>query len=413
MKKYVKNVSYSFLLAGLVFVSGFSTAHASTLSEMQNQVSDILTQVQQLPGNTMELLQLKVSLLTGALSLQQKVNALIQQSLQTQPTSTTSNILTGALSALTLPVGCTASAPTWGDVTGSMVTWNVNCGHQDNNDARTTFGRILPAQGWRFCDAGLGSAHWYKGDVMLYIKGDLSLGHGVGQDRDADLVAQCSQSASQIQTTNTNQPKPSVSILSPVAGQTYHNGEKSVITNIQWTTQNFGGMKVSIVLYGKAVHKVLANEIANTGIFAWAADTSLASGPYTIRVMGVVPGSEKGPYGEATVSFNLNTFIPQPTISVISPTAGMVLSNGEKDVITNIRWETTNFGNMGVTIVLDGVNNGIHKTLAIDAINTGTFLWLSDTTIPDGAYQLRLLGTIPGSEKGPFGIATSGYFTLQ
>ncbi len=81
MKKYVIGL----LLTGLVFVSGTTSAHAATLLDMQAQVSNILTQVQQLPNDTIAELQLKVSLLTGALSLQTQVNALIQKGGGQQP----------------------------------------------------------------------------------------------------------------------------------------------------------------------------------------------------------------------------------------------------------------------------------------------------------------------------------------
>ena len=75
MKKYLTGL----LMLGLVFMSGASPAHASMLTDMQAQVSTILTQVSLLPSNTISELQLKVSLLTGALGLQQQVNALILQ----------------------------------------------------------------------------------------------------------------------------------------------------------------------------------------------------------------------------------------------------------------------------------------------------------------------------------------------
>ncbi|MFA6006475.1 MAG: hypothetical protein WC764_01960 [Candidatus Paceibacterota bacterium] len=442
MKKYLAGL----LMTGLVFVAGAGLAQASTLTDMQAQVSNILTQVQQLPSDTIAQLQLKVSLLTGALGLQRQVNTLIQHESSTISAQTAQQSVDwrSQNASQNIPI-LSSLSPTSGVVGTSVAIQGENIAVYD---------RIILLGGQAGLSYGVAR---YRGEATIYrgVAGGMGQGasgsffyfiiptqgtiggctgcapapivtlpagvYDVRVEKSGYTGSGPTSNSMQFQLIDTVAPtpnvvispaNPSISISSPVAGQTYYNGEKDVISNIQWSTSNFGGMSVSIVLDGPAIHKVLADTIPNTGNYTWHSDTTLPSGNYTIRIIGVVPGSEKGPFGEATTAFYLNTYVPAPTISVISPTTGNVLSNGEKAVITHVQWTTSNFNGLNVSIVLEGSGNGIYKTIANTVPNTGTYAWATDSTVPSGIYRLRLMGVVPNSEKGPFGEAYSGYFTI-
>jgi hypothetical protein len=108
------------------------------------------------------------------------------------------------------------------------------------------------------------------------------------------------------------------------------------------------------------------------------------------------------------------SYVAPTSISVTYPQAGYSLDNsGAKDSgqIATIQWNEQN-GDYPVNIWLTNQNGQIIKLLANQIADTGSYVWLYDSTLPTGTYQIQIDVAYPSGKSGQ-NTAYSGYFTLQ
>ncbi len=97
----------------------------------------------------------------------------------------------------------------------------------------------------------------------------------------------------------------------------------------------------------------------------------------------------------------------QPSITVISPTAGSQLTAGQT---YNITWTSSNLLCPNISINLLSNNTSV-KTIANAISNSGNYSWIVDSSIPSGSYSVAVgnCGALsPGGEVG----AQSGIFSI-
>ncbi len=117
---------------------------------------------------------------------------------------------------------------------------------------------------------------------------------------------------------------PSITLVYPQGGETLDNGGKTNIATIQWSTQNFGNLNVSIYLKdaNNNIIRQIAIDTSNAGSYAWAADPTLASGSYKLDVEAETiepPANEVAVSGMFTVTTDV---APTPLITIVQPIAG-------------------------------------------------------------------------------------------
>lgn len=92
---------------------------------------------------------------------------------------------------------------------------------------------------------------------------------------------------------------------------------------------------------------------------------------------------------------------PQPSITIISPNQAVI--NAEKgDGTMNILWTTQNWNGLPLNIDLLG-SDGSTRSIATSVINTGSYTWHLDTSIPAGNYTIHIYtgqNTLNLNEKG-------------
>ena len=102
------------------------------------------------------------------------------------------------------------------------------------------------------------------------------------------------------------------------------------------------------------------------------------------------------------------------TIALTYPQAGNVLANNSaksNNQIATIRWNEQN-GKYPISLWLQNSNGQIVKAIATNIANTGSYVWVSDPSLPTGTYKIRIDVRYPSGASGQ-GSASSGYFTLQ
>jgi len=120
-----------------------------------------------------------------------------------------------------------------------------------------------------------------------YVEGGNSPSFGIGL-----LCSTCTKD------TVTNQANtPYIKITHPLIGYSLSNGGKTAIGYINWTTQNFGNLRVNINLISSSGYsiKTIAENIANTGSYYWQNDPSIPTGKYQI----LLGSADKGPSAES------------------------------------------------------------------------------------------------------------------
>jgi len=95
------------------------------------------------------------------------------------------------------------------------------------------------------------------------------------------------------------------------------------------------------------------------------------------------------PTEEQTIS-NIPSSQPKSDISILYPTSNQTLTNDPKfhTPIASLLWKTKSTNIKNVTVDLRDQNGVIIKNIASNVVNTGTFVWFSDATIPNGVYQI-------------------------
>lgn len=125
--------------------------------------------------------------------------------------------------------------------------------------------------------------------------------------------------------------------------------------------------------------------------------TYAKSGTYNIRVTGWTADGKKI---INTISVNIGD-ITKPSITVLSPNGGEVLSGGE---VYQIKWDGKNFPNNSYVGIVLVDTNSINTYLFSDwnsssTVNDGVENWTIPSSIPTGSYRIRIWCGIKNSER--------------
>ncbi len=267
--------------------------------------------------------------------------------------------------------------------------------------------------------------------ILIVIIALLVIGGGVyiyeNEKVEVPVVADnTTQQSSQAQQTNNRQnsaiiktnpvssavpDKSSLTVSSPNGQEVWVNGSKQII---RWTSEGSDASQpVNIFLERKSPNDtqfwnidMIATNQPGSGSYTWTVsskDTTgniVANAQYKILI-GRNIAKGLGPVDESDDYFLISTPIAQPSITVLYPNYGEVLNNGGRDNIATVRWTTSNFGNMNVTIGLLSKNGDWIKTIASDVPNTGNFNWRTDPTIASGEYKISVTSSQSITNSGP------------
>ncbi len=187
---------------------------------------------------------------------------------------------------------------------------------------------------------------------------------------------------------------PSITVTAPAAGVNWAAGSTKTIT---WTKTGALDANVKIELYkgGAKVLDIIAST-GNDGSHDWPVPATLTAGSdYLVRVTT----ADNACYDDS----GLFTISTSPTITVISPAAGVAWKRGSKQ---SILWTKT--GTQGTKVRIRLYRNGVQKKLIIlSTPNDGAFIWKVGTALAKGSgYQIRV-NTVDGKVNG-----YSGSFTI-
>ncbi len=134
-----------------------------------------------------------------------------------------------------------------------------------------------------------------------------------------------------------------------------------------------------------------------------------------IAALKKTPGAQKDVdiVSTVTVAVRAANSTGATTISVTYPQTGYSLDNsGAKSSgqIATIQWNEQN-GDYPVNIWLLNQNNQIIKLIANNTPDTGNYVWMYDSTISTGSYQIQIDVLYPSGKSGQ-NTAYSGFFTL-
>ena len=115
---------------------------------------------------------------------------------------------------------------------------------------------------------------------------------------------------------------------------------------------------------GTQIAKVIIKEPCQSGQTIYGDYSGI---PYQCDYVQFTPGvykvsTETWGNKSNTVQFTVVASNFQPSVTVLYPNMGEVLNNGGRDNITTVRWTTSNFGNMNITIGLLNKNGELYST---------------------------------------------------
>lgn len=191
----------------------------------------------------------------------------------------------------------------------------------------------------------------------------------------------------------------SITVTSPHSGDVWYKGHTYTIT---WGRSGNMNSKVKIRLYqGNTKILGITNSTDNDGSYNWTIPASVPNGTYVIRVKTI----DNQVYDDSDSFTIADAPASSGSITITSPTEGACWEKGNT---YHIRWTATGSMNLKVKIRLYQGNNKILE-ITNSTANNGDYTWTVPTTIPDGAYYIRVR-TIDNQvyEDGPtFYIRTS------
>lgn len=189
------------------------------------------------------------------------------------------------------------------------------------------------------------------------------------------------------------QVKPSITVLTPNGGETVNAGS---VLGITWISANAGGV-VNIEVSrdnGASWETIISNKNDN-GKYSWTV-TEPVTNNALIRVSA--PGGTP-----SDVSDGVFTILATPTITVVEPNGGEVLTIGDG---YNILWSNTNFNNdVKIEISRDGGSSW--ETITDSTENDGDYKW--DIVGPPSTNCLVRVSDLAG---GPSDVSDA-VFTVQ
>lgn len=155
---------------------------------------------------------------------------------------------------------------------------------------------------------------------------------------------------------------PTITVLDPTASASW---AKDATQTIRWSSANLTANVKLFVSLGGAPWQQIANDVANTGSYAWKVNTATSTSA-RIRVTSM---ANNAVYGDSLL-FTITAPVAPASITVTAPAAGEQVARNTQKTIT---WTTSNLaGNIKVFVSLDG---GAWQQLANDVPNTGSLVW--------------------------------------
>lgn len=136
---------------------------------------------------------------------------------------------------------------------------------------------------------------------------------------------------------------------------------------------------------------VIALLIIGSGIYIYKTKKAIIPASNNVPVQQLNQTQQPTKQNNSIDSSTRDTQTPsRPSITVLYPNVGEVLNNGGRDNIATVRWTTSNFGGMNITIGLLNKNGDWIKTIASNIPNTGNYIWKMDQTIASGEYKIAI-----------------------
>ena len=170
--------------------------------------------------------------------------------------------------------------------------------------------------------------------------------------------------------------KPSVSLESPIGGESWKVGTTQ---NITWSSSNVTNVKIeNTTNNGSSWSTIIATTPANAGNYAWTVPNT-ASVTCKVRISDVTNNSF------ADTSNNVFSIV-LPAIAVTSPNGGENWKVGETQ---NITWSSSNVDSVKIELT---TNNGSNWSIIKDAVKASlaTFAWTIPNT-PSAQCKVRIL----------------------
>jgi C1A family cysteine protease len=177
---------------------------------------------------------------------------------------------------------------------------------------------------------------------------------------------------------------PSLTVTSPSSGEIWYPGETRTIA---WNVMGTVAPKVTIqLLRGSTVVKTVAQGIPNSGSYIWKIPVSLSPRNYCLKIK-TTDGAATGTSAEF--------WIDAPTMTILSPAAGVVWPRGSSQTIL---WETEGPRNP-VKIILRR-NGAKVRDISTGTANDWSFDWLIPLDLAaGGGYDIKIT-TTDGAIKG-------------
>jgi len=175
-----------------------------------------------------------------------------------------------------------------------------------------------------------------------------------------------------------NQIVKQISLLKPAGGEVWEGGTKQTIS---WTSSNIDYVILQYTtIAGGNEWITIDSNVVNSGAYEWSVP-NVNSTLCKVRVKDVV---KDGPSDE---SKNVFTITPVPSITVLYPNGGEVITGG---ALTKIKWNSVGLKNVKIE---SSTNNGLSWTSVIESTpNTGEYVW--STTIPSNQYKIKISNVV-------------------
>ncbi len=193
----------------------------------------------------------------------------------------------------------------------------------------------------------------------------------------------------------TNQIVKTLTLLSPVGGETWDVGTSH---NITWTATSVNAVKIEFTSNNGIDWNLIVASVSGSGSYTWSIP-DINSTLCKVRISDATDGSS------SDVSGNVFTIKPVSTIAVTAPAAGDVYVAGDP---VNIRWTSTGIQNVKIEYT---TNNGLLNTdwhsLVDNTPSNGLFV--SSFSIPTNQYRVRISEALTGSPMA----YSNGVFTVS
>jgi hypothetical protein len=192
-------------------------------------------------------------------------------------------------------------------------------------------------------------------------------------------------------------PVKTITVIRPAAGETWIAGAPDTI---KWASTGISNVKIEYTTNNglqETDWRVLTASTASNGVYVTA--FSVASTLYKVRITGLPEGAP------TAMSNGTFTVLEQPSITVVSPSAGeQLLAGTSKD----IQWTSTNIANVKIELTTN--NGATWSPIVASTPSNGRFQWTvpTDPPVNSSLCQIQISNAInngiPSAKSGAFTI---------